>query len=399
MPRHFSARGKTRTKKQKGGKHIFSGTYGCGYSPAIRCEGNTDREPGVFSKLMSIEEARKEMAKREFLKPIDPEQQYFMYPLRSCRPDFEKLDPVENDIKVCSEHIEDFRSRGRLLQFRDGGDNLQGIKLGAADLMNFFRDFQTLFEGLVVLEKAKIAHLDIKLANIVCKRTDSGFSFHFIDFGFTVPIEEGVGEELPTTENYPPWPYEIKFTEPEFYTDEYSFERFADVLYKYLEYRKIDSNSIVNLDYNSTKNRFTVLNDLPLRNSVALSKVDVYSLGLALLELFTKFFCIVYRGGRADILKNGYYNLLSDGVVPDLNWLKGVEKDIGRRMNFLIRGMMNINYSQRFTATQSLALYKLIIPKIEMHLTTEKVRENLGVLYKGFASKAGGKRKTRKATH
>ena len=76
------------SKSLKGGKLIGEGAYGCVYQPAIRCEGNSGkkRNASIVSKLLYKKNAEKEYAIKDLLKPIDPDQKYLLYPIKSCAP-------------------------------------------------------------------------------------------------------------------------------------------------------------------------------------------------------------------------------------------------------------------------------------------------------------------------
>jgi serine/threonine protein kinase len=380
-----------KTRKIHGGKHIFSGAYGCGFSPALRCEGNADREPGIFSKLMNRREAAKEFRKRNLYEPINAEQKYFLYPLKTCKPDFKRLDPVENNIQVCEEHIENMEKNAQILQFRDGGENLLKLKLTPEEIAPFFRDFTKVFEAIALLQDKKIVHSDIKQANVVYKRKEGGgFDFYVIDFGLSAALGK-IPYDFPTDANYAPWPYEIKFAFPHFIPDNDSFKEFTDMINEYLDDRKILGTNIQSYNYEDLKSIFTILKNLTPNSRMEIShlKLDVYSLGLLLLELFTAHTKFVLRNG---IL----YKMAADGsfgnplLYMELEAYKNIERHVVRPFYELIRKMMNLHSGKRLFAQQALSEYKKIVPQMEKYLTAETLKQ------------IGGKRsraKTRKVAH
>jgi serine/threonine protein kinase len=302
--------------------------------------------------------------------------------LKSCRPDFNRLDPVENDIDVCSEHIPNMRTNAQLLQFRDGGDNLLDVKLSPEEIYPFFRDFTKVFEAIVLLQEKKIAHSDIKLANIVYKRKEGGFDFHVIDFGLSTPMNR-VPSDFPMDAPYPPWPYEIKFTDPKFKADEYTFDEFTYIISSYLKQIKILEKDIQTYDYTSMKPAFTILKNLEgdMRTELALLKLDTYSLGVVLLELFTEHVRFVMRGGI--MYRVGVDGSFSNPMAYKENSVKeaytNIEKHVVRPLYELLRGMMNLNFAKRLFAVQALSEYKKLVAEMEKYLTPNALKQVGGV--------------------
>ena len=93
---------KKQRSKQRGGKYVGQGAYGCGFNPEILCVDQADREPGMFSKLMKIKAAVEENFIKPVLKKIDPTEKYLFYPQTMCRADIQRLDPIEDDVEKCT---------------------------------------------------------------------------------------------------------------------------------------------------------------------------------------------------------------------------------------------------------------------------------------------------------
>lgn len=352
------AKTKIKTKKAyKGGKMVAKGAYGCGYSPAIRCEGEDEREPGVFSKVMSSEEAEKEMKIKELLQPIDPEQKYFLYPLKLCKPNKELLDPIENNLTSCNV-LNEYNKDEVLLQSREGGISLDYITYKNAYVL--FRDFRHFFEGLVVLQEAGIAHLDIKLGNLVYKlREDGSFSFRFIDFGFTSKITE-YNPNLYSYYDYSPWPYEIKFAWKTFNHNKIRLEKFIEANSHVVSFIKgYDLEKLNSLYENVDKMKRE--EKWPL----AISKVDVYSLGVVLADFFEDF-VLYYESGIVFNKKMGTFTILEkERNNPFMNGL--VNEVLYPMYNFLQK-VLDLDYRSRLDAKQALEEYSALLPAMKKYL-------------------------------
>lgn len=366
---------KRKTKKAyKGGKMVAKGAYGCGYKPAIRCEGEDEREPGVFSKVMSSEEAEKEMKITELLQPIDPEQKYFLYPLKLCKLNKELLDPIENNLTKCNVIYDE---DAVLLQFREGGLSLDNYNIRTKNAYAFFRDFRHFFEGLVILQEAGIAHLDIKFENLVFKHTeDGGFSFRFIDFGLTSEITE-YNPILHAYYDYRPWPYEIKFAWKTFNHNKIKLEKFIEANSHVVSFIKgYDLEKLNSLYENMDKMKRE--EKWPL----AKSKVDVYSLGVVLAIFFQELIPFFESGvvfnkkmGTFTILEKERNNPFINGVVNELLY---------PMYNFLQK-ILDLDYRSRLDAKQALEEYSALLPAIKKYLGPKN-------------SSTGGGRRRRRST-
>ncbi len=366
------AKGKTR-KTYKGGKMRAKGSYGCGFSPAIRCEGEDERAPGVFSKVMDPIEAAKEMKKADLLKPIDPEQKYFLYPFKLCEPNRKLLDPIENDFRNCD--VLDDEEEAVLLQFREGGLTLENYNITTKNAYSFFRDFRHFFEGLVVLQEAGIAHLDIKHGNLVFKPTEEGgFSFRFIDFGFTSKVTE-YDPSLPADFTYYPWPYEIKFADRYFRHDKRQLEKF-------IEKNSYVTGFIKGYDLEKLNTLYENVDGMKTAEKwrVAISKVDVYSLGVVLKALFEELIPFYQRGVVFNKEMGTFTIKESQSKNP---FMKSLIDEFLYPMYNLLQKMLDLDYTTRLDAKKALEEYSALFPAMDKYL-------------KPHSSSTGGSRRSRR---
>ena len=85
------AKTKKNYKNNKGGKVLASGGYGCVFEPALKCEGEKNRQKGKISKLMTDKHATQEYEEinsiKQKLDRIKNYRDYFMiYDATLCRP-------------------------------------------------------------------------------------------------------------------------------------------------------------------------------------------------------------------------------------------------------------------------------------------------------------------------
>ncbi len=164
---------------QKGGIKIGEGGFGCVYRPQIPCDGKTV-QPGYVTKVIDKVEAIKELNECNKIKDIDPQNKYFVYPLKMCK----ITSQVIPNIRDCSLYT----SNSVLLQLPDGGQTLQDIKIKKDEIIDFLRSWLSLFYGLELLHNNGMAHMDIKTINTVSKLENKNTGSSSPSYGFTDEI-------------------------------------------------------------------------------------------------------------------------------------------------------------------------------------------------------------------
>lgn len=196
-------RGWRRTFK-KGGKKIGSGTYGCVYKPALRCQGKTKRKKSAISKFMKKRHAKSEIRENERIEELDPEGKFHVKILEVCVPNEPKEERRENYRENCptvwnpkKTELDNYR----LLIQRDGGieidqaiDELPELKKGItsqrrAEWWNrFFAGMERLLYGVMKMSEAGFIHNDIKTDNVLIN--PETLEMNFIDFGLSISREQ-----------------------------------------------------------------------------------------------------------------------------------------------------------------------------------------------------------------
>jgi serine/threonine protein kinase len=167
---------------------IGKGVIGCAFKPPIKCSPSFDNDPLLkdhiprISKLMDIHHAKKEMKiySNLGLNKIGESSKYFIVNPYQCIP-YEGFDinktkcPVKIDTPS-------------LLIYEDGGIDLyqylkqnEYMKNNDNDFSLILKGLLNIFEGIKVLNKKGILHLDVKEDNIVLGQKKDDYKL--IDFG------------------------------------------------------------------------------------------------------------------------------------------------------------------------------------------------------------------------
>lgn len=409
------------TRKLRGGKYIGKGTYGCGFSPALRCEGETVRKFGLFTKLMEESEAEKERAKVGIIQPVDPDMKYILYPVKICKVNESLIGPhnPENNVESCSlGNYPDDLADARAVQYIDGGIDLEKLKVEAYKILPIFQSLSNLFLGLHKIHKAGVSHNDIKPPNIVVKEEESGsFIARFIDIGFVHRMSEGIqrGDELPFDANYYPWSYEMRFSiapieKPTAKSVRDWYAGYSHSMFNYLPYEHfynddgskkftlqtaesllqsfgIKAESLVppaNGTSRKEKREKEKLREKLLEAKISelvLQKVDTYSLGNVLLYIYDLFLCHRLNKGNIEFhiaRTNAYHsvNSLESQGLPESTrkWHQDVASEISRPYIELCLEMMDFDPSKRRAFPILLVSYKKILKKMESYFTKEQIQ-------------------------
>ena len=388
---------RTKTRRLRGGKYIAEGAYGCGSYPALRCEGDNEREVNVFSKLMEYREARHEYDIAENFRPIDPDQKYFLYPFKLCPINKAVLPNPENNVGRCVGKFSDL-DHARLLQYKNGGLQLDTLKLTPVDYIPFFVALKQLFEGIDKLHDGNVAHMDIKESNIVhLKEPDGKYHIRYIDFGLSLKPSKKLKENV-YGNDYFVWPYDTRFLVGSFkkskisngsVTDFLLSQQYDQTYYPWELYWKSNGDAIVDkYTFRDIWDRIVASISKKKIAPFLAKKTDIYSLG----RLISK----VYSKNVGHFARLGYTRLLNPNdpttkiTLADLQpivsadiylWHKNVFENITTPFTNLIKGMMAIDPTIRIDSKSALAQYTDILEQIKIYFDADRVRTGFGIYF------------------
>jgi hypothetical protein len=245
---------------QSGGKTIASGSFGCVFSPALKCKNNNKHSMSddYVTKLMTKEAGLKEYNEintiKNKLKHIKNYKNYFLiYDLLLCNPDklttsdftdFSKKCSVFSNENITKNNINDNLNKLSALTMPNGGiqiDNIIQIT-HEPDLLPFINKLshsliRLLRNGILPMNKHNIYHSDIKDSNVLVKNQYPLYP-KLIDWGISV-------EYIPFKNN--PFPTNWR-NRPFIFNTPFSIILFTDAfVQKYTNFLK-KTNNVINVD-------------------------------------------------------------------------------------------------------------------------------------------------------
>ena len=170
---------------------IGEGTYGCVHEPSLKCESSElINYENKVSKLLSKNEANKELKEYSILKKIDPNQKYYLGVPVKCnvKDNYENINSI-NKCKNSNKFIRNINNM-RLLIMTNGGSNINDLlmtlnnknKNNRENLIEIiFIYLYEIFNAIKLFNLNKVTHRDIKSENIVFDLTKN--KIRIIDFG------------------------------------------------------------------------------------------------------------------------------------------------------------------------------------------------------------------------
>jgi serine/threonine protein kinase len=216
--------------KNVGGKAIASGGFGCVFSPALKCQGETKRAKGKISKLMSekhaIEEYEEIVSIKTKLDTIKNYRDYFLINDASlCKPAPLTSSDLTYFSRKCSALPKDNITKSNI---NSNLDKLMSLNIpnGGLPVDDYIYDndsFEKLYEihnslvkllkkGVVPMNNKNVYHCDIKDSNVLVDVSSGNLKTRLIDWGLTteyVPFETNL---IPKTWMNRPFQFNVPFS-------------------------------------------------------------------------------------------------------------------------------------------------------------------------------------------
>ena len=322
----------------------------------------------MIAKLMSKEEAQKEYAFKDLFEPIDPSQDYFYYPEDMCTPDL-TANP-ENDLATCMVKLDE----PTLLLSRDGGADLYHLKVHYKDLAAFLESLVSLFDGLTLLHRGGVVHLDIKPLNVVSKMNpDRTFTTRYIDLGLSKTVARAIVD--PPSQTYAYWPFDVRLLSVD-----------------YLSGRVRPSSLSINNYYKGAAYNdpvfpiwlYTLPNGLRITDSWAemllgkirggsisreriVTGVDVFSLGRTLAEAYTTLTQHYYVENNTGGVRRGVIGVKLQAPPAnddERDFHMELAKQVSTPIYALVTAMVDPNPDKRITAEEAAVRYRALLPVV-----------------------------------
>jgi hypothetical protein len=297
--------------KQKGGKVLGQGSYGCVISPPILCSSKINKLNKV-SKLINLtnaskaeyDEAINEYKSGEIFKKVDPNNMYFLPGIDLCEiTDKDKNITKQNqkDIEKCG--FKDNKQTFLLNILMKKGDDFPKITKELNET-NFLKSLAYVLNGAnKSIYDLNICLLDIKGDNILYSKDDDSEEIYpvFIDFSDNFVIKSGdefinfIRDFSPQLPYYPTWGLEISILFLDYFIDNYyrntkKYNKKRQNFYQEIwDYKKIDFT--VENGKNMYKNILDYINkEIKTKRGFLgfFNKIMIYSIGVSYYESFMK---------------------------------------------------------------------------------------------------------------
>lgn len=223
----------TKTKKiykNKGGKVIASGGYGCVFDPALRCEGDKNRTKHKITKLMTYKHATQEYEEinsiKEKLDSIPNYQNYFLVnDVTLCKPAKLTATDLEAFNEKCTALPKDDITKKNVNQKLDnvmalnlpnGGIPVDDYIYENGDYIKLYKTHIALINllkrGIIPMNKKNVFHSDIKDSNVLIEEIDSELKARLIDWGLSVQYIPGSSVVFPKNWRNRPLQFNVPFS-------------------------------------------------------------------------------------------------------------------------------------------------------------------------------------------
>ena len=265
--------------------YIEKGTYGCVIKPSIPCE---KYHKDSVSKIFHKEDFYKEESMiTDIMKKIDPKGKHILKKIDEC-----KVKTIEKkDRTSCKYSKTEFPKYQIVYEY--GGMDLSKFTEKDFDVKSILPGIYNLTSGLVLLEKHRMCHRDIKETNILCKNN----LFYFIDVGLALSYDRvyDKDQDYILRYNYCYYPPEFKI----YYNMKHSYNNLSsidnieqfiqrDVKLNYVKSGIVYDTNLIDNAITSILKKFSDVDMFKLMMIKNANKIDVFSLGMVLMNLLLK---------------------------------------------------------------------------------------------------------------
>ena len=181
--------------RKKGGAFLGKGAAGCAFSPVIPCANGTTFPNGTVGKVIQdSHDSQIEWKISVNVNAADPGRVYTNTPLGECKVLRSKIMEVEPEFEKCREILKPDYVAFPQIVYPHKGVALNNIDLVTTDMFAKanFPGIVHLANGIAMLSRNKIAHMDLKLDNII-RMSDN--KLIMIDFGLSTRFDKFYSDE------------------------------------------------------------------------------------------------------------------------------------------------------------------------------------------------------------
>ena len=220
----------TNSNSNTGGNLLASGGYGCVFSPALVCEGQTKRSPNKISKLMTekhaISEYEEIVSIKEKLQNIKDYKNYFLiYDATLCKPatltkedlsDYtSKCRALPKD-KITKTNINNNLDKLLSLNIPNGGLAVDDYLYDKGSIEKMHKIHQSLMKlfkkGIIPMNNRGVYHCDIKDSNVLVDTNSKTKLTRLIDWGLTVEYVPFKDHPFPSSWKNRPFQFNVPFS-------------------------------------------------------------------------------------------------------------------------------------------------------------------------------------------
>jgi serine/threonine protein kinase len=217
----------TNTNNTRGGNLLASGGYGCVFSPALRCEGETKRSPNKITKLMTEKHAISEhdeiVSIKNLLQDIPNYQDYFLiYDAVLCKPAPLSKQDLSNYTEKCRALPKDNITKSNInanldrllsLNMPNGGLAVDDYLYNNGSFEKMYKVHESLLKmfkkGVIPMNNRNIYHCDIKDSNVL---VDESVRTRLIDWGLSVEYLPFKDHTFPRSWKNRPFQFNVPFS-------------------------------------------------------------------------------------------------------------------------------------------------------------------------------------------